>query len=353
MFNDVTDVRIMSQQKHLQDLTSGTNRIRVQIQEFRQRIEKLNRSLTEEQLGNKTARLDFVLQQEVDLMADIQMKEAELKEGGASWEQVQQQVDVGLHPSASIIPSGLFWFQAFARSPERRVPFNTGTTDGVRVVGVETRFVYPMEGGTALVTFEETEVAMRILTMQKHRVSLGDGRSITVGVRPVVLIAPSSLEMETEASPRSVSISNLPRMDPQTLVDSLEIHFSRRRHGGGEVEVCQMVPDSWTAVLTFVEKDVVKGLTDQEFHKVKFQQKKERVRVTPFVHGRLTDLQTQMTPCLRTLLLTGIPDVMEQETLQDLLEIHFQKTINGGGEVEALLYNPLGQNVSAVLDKIS
>ncbi|XP_068193897.1 interferon-induced 35 kDa protein isoform X7 [Antennarius striatus] len=329
MFNDVTDVRIMSQQKHLQDLTSGTNRIRVQIQEFRQRIEKLNRSLTEEQLGNKTARLDFVLQQEVDLMADIQMKEAELKEGGASWE------------------------QAFARSPERRVPFNTGTTDGVRVVGVETRFVYPMEGGTALVTFEETEVAMRILTMQKHRVSLGDGRSITVGVRPVVLIAPSSLEMETEASPRSVSISNLPRMDPQTLVDSLEIHFSRRRHGGGEVEVCQMVPDSWTAVLTFVEKDVVKGLTDQEFHKVKFQQKKERVRVTPFVHGRLTDLQTQMTPCLRTLLLTGIPDVMEQETLQDLLEIHFQKTINGGGEVEALLYNPLGQNVSAVLDKIS
>ena len=55
-----------------------------------------------------------------------------------------------------------------------------------------------------------------------------------------------------------------------------------------------------------------------------------------------------MTMSLRTVLLTGIPDVMEQETMQDLLEIHFQKNGNGGGEIEAFLYNPLGQQASAV-----
>lgn len=64
-------------------------------------------------------------------------------------------------------------------------------------------------------------------------------------------------------------------------------------------------------------------------------------------------LQTEMSPCPRTVLLTGIPDVMERETLQDLIEIHFQKRTNGGGEIEALLYNPLGQHTSALFDGVS
>lgn len=60
-----------------------------------------------------------------------------------------------------------------------------------------------------------------------------------------------------------------------------------------------------------------------------------------------------MSTCPRTVLLTGIPDVMEQETLQDLLEIHFQKNGNGGGEIEAFLYNPTGQSASALFGDAS
>lgn len=63
--------------------------------------------------------------------------------------------------------------------------------------------------------------------------------------------------------------------------------------------------------------------------------------------------QTKMSVCPRTVLLTGIPDVMEQDTLQDVLEIHFQKTANGGGEVEAFLYNPEGQQTSALFEDVS
>lgn len=57
-----------------------------------------------------------------------------------------------------------------------------------------------------------------------------------------------------------------------------------------------------------------------------------------------------MVVCPRTVLLTGIPDVMEQETLQDLLEIHFQKSTNGGGEIDACAYNPVGHQTSAVFE---
>ena len=60
-----------------------------------------------------------------------------------------------------------------------------------------------------------------------------------------------------------------------------------------------------------------------------------------------------MSVCPRTVLLKGTPDVMERETLQDLLEIHFQKSGNGGGEIEAFLYNPLGQQISALFGGVS
>ncbi len=63
--------------------------------------------------------------------------------------------------------------------------------------------------------------------------------------------------------------------------------------------------------------------------------------------------QTRMSACPRTVLLTEIPAVMEQETLQDLLEIHFQKSSNGGGEIEAFLYNPQGQETSALFVGVS
>lgn len=63
--------------------------------------------------------------------------------------------------------------------------------------------------------------------------------------------------------------------------------------------------------------------------------------------------QAESMPCPQTVLLTGIPNVMEPETLQDELEIHFQKFGNGGGEIEAILYNPVGQEMSAVFKDIS
>lgn len=44
---------------------------------------------------------------------------------------------------------------------------------------------------------------------------------------------------------------------------------------------------------------------------------------------------------------------MDKDNLQDNLEIHFQKTANGGGEVEAIIYNPLGHISTAVFDEDS
>lgn len=55
--------------------------------------------------------------------------------------------------------------------------------------------------------------------------------------------------------PRRILVSNLPRMDEETLLNKLEIHFSKKRNGGGEVEFCELRGDIWTVVITFVDKD--------------------------------------------------------------------------------------------------
>lgn len=70
----------------------------------------------------------------------------------------------------------------------------------------------------------------------------------------------SVLQIDTKVCPRRILISNLPRMDTETLLNKLEIHFSKRKNRGGEVDDCEMMTDSWTVVLTFVENDSEKAL---------------------------------------------------------------------------------------------
>ena len=61
--------------------------------------------------------------------------------------------------------------------------------------------------------------------------------------------------------------------------------------------------------------------------------------------------QTKALTCPRTVLLTGIPGVMEADCLQDMLEIFFQKGSNGGGEISNSLYNPPGQTAMALFQE--
>lgn len=93
-------------------------------------------------------------------------------------------------------------------------------------------------------------------------------------------------------------------------------------------------------------------MTQTEHHDV-ILKTKHTVKVSPFVNGELARLETEYQPCPRTVLLTGILDIMNQETMQDLLEIHFQRENNGGGEIEVLLYNPLGCEVDALFQGTS
>ncbi|XP_037332249.2 interferon-induced protein 35 [Pungitius pungitius] len=322
-----------------QELAAITEQQMRTTQEFRWRCDMLTRDLEkdqcsyEEQIENKKAQAALMQQEETEMLKEIQRVEEALKEEEAQNQHLQQQVEV------------------FTAVPQRPVDF-VGTK-GSDAFQMRSRVVYPMEGGTALVTFEDEAVAGRILDMKEQRVALGSECSIAVEARRVQLVLPQLVEIDSEVSPRHVLVSNLPKMETEKLLNKLEIHFSKRRHGGGEVEKCELLPDSDDVVITFLESDVARGLTDTEHHQVELQGGKQSVRVTPFLDGTITSLKTRVAVCRRTVLLTGIPDVMKPDGLLDLLEIHFQRSTNGGGEIEAFLYNPLGGRTSALFEGVS
>ncbi|KAL4657814.1 interferon-induced 35 kDa protein [Arapaima gigas] len=238
--------------------------------------------------------------------------------------------------------------------PEKNVVFRgTLSKEGETCsFDMKPNILFPMEGGTALITFEEDEVAQNILSLMEHKVHLGDC-FIRLQAQAVQILEPCRIEMDTEVCPRRILVSNLPKKIEETrLLDKLEIHFSKTRNGGGEVEVVEILQDSGNVVVTFAQDNVAKCLTDRQRHEVDFGSgKKLKVHVTPFLNGEITNLQTCWSQSKRTVLLTGIPDIMEPEELQDLLEIHFQKTCNGGGEVDAFVYNPLGRRTLAIFEE--
>ncbi|KAJ8414442.1 hypothetical protein AAFF_G00053120 [Aldrovandia affinis] len=249
--------------------------------------------------------------------------------------------------------------QMCAAVPEKTVVF-TGDVDvgagagtGARACSfdMKARIVYPMEEGTALVTFEDEEVAQKIMSVEQQGIIFGDCM-IRLQVKPVQFLVPSHIKMDTHVCPRRILVSNLPKkVEESRLMDRLEIYFQKKRNGGGEVESIDILPDSGSVVITFVEENVAKSLTGTEYHEVDIEKKKHRLRVTPFLNGEVTDLQMRTSVSRRTVLLTGIPDIMDRDSMQDSLEIFFQKGGNGGGEVDAIFYNPVGHSTLAVFEE--
>uniref|UniRef100_A0A1A7X2E1 Interferon-induced protein 35 n=3 Tax=Iconisemion striatum TaxID=60296 RepID=A0A1A7X2E1_9TELE len=325
------------------DLTTTRDERRELTKQCKERTKKMTKELEKDErfykdeIENQRAKLDSLKQEENDLMEELQKIQAEIKEEDDQNLELKVQADV------------------FCSMPEKKFVFKglTGKAADRQEFDMKSHVTYPMDGGTALITFEEEDVASSILKMKKHTVELGGECRIIVEAQPVHLMLPSLVEIDSEVCPRRILVSNLPKMNTEILLNKLEIHFSKTKNEGGEVDLCEYLPDSGTVVIVFLKENVAKRLVEMEFHEVMLNQTKHKVRVTPFLNGKITNLETKMSMCPRTVLLTGIPDIMEQETLQDLLEIHFQKNGNSGGEIESFLYNPLGQNILALFGNAS
>ncbi|KAM7082128.1 interferon-induced 35 kDa protein [Ciconia maguari] len=217
---------------------------------------------------------------------------------------------------------------------------------------------YPLLGGSALITFEKAEVAQRIIEVKEHMVELSYGEEleelercrVRVQAAPVDVLLPSALEIRLTRSSRSILVSDLPSLGipEESLLDKLELFFSKTKNGGGEVESREFLDDSGQVVLTFVQDGVAEPLIERGRIQVLIGKGKYELKISPCMSGDITNLQLQPSRCPRTVLLSGIPDVLGEEAMRDTLEIHFQKASRGGGEVDTLAYVPAGRHGVAV-----
>ncbi|NWI89278.1 IN35 protein, partial [Pitta sordida] len=219
---------------------------------------------------------------------------------------------------------------------------------------------YPLLGGSALITFEKAEVAQRIIEMKEHTVELScgdeleesDRHRIRVQAAPMEIPLPSALEITLTQSSRDILLSDLPSQgtSKEVLLDKMEIFFSKTKNGGNEVDSVKFLGDSGQVVLTFVRDGVAEPLIERGHAEVPIGKRKHRVKISPHMNGDISNLQLQPSRCPRTVMLSGIPDVLDEESMRDTLEIHFQRSSLGGGEVEALDYVPAKTRVAVFVE---
>ncbi|XP_034550549.1 N-myc-interactor [Notolabrus celidotus] len=236
-------------------------------------------------------------------------------------------------------------FKIYAKIPDTEVVF-TGqsdeqVTDDEQPIRAE--FVISqrpsvlLEGGQALITFEEDTVAAKILKIGKFSVSceseILDLKSKKINLDPAV-----KFEVHLQVSRTQLRVSEVPHSMPEERIkDRLMISFCRPSRGGGEVKEVEYDQNTGTASITFLHPGVADSLALKGEYFVDLDSE-VKVQVEPVDKYQLRKFQTFCGFSERTVLFEGIVDVLDQEDLQDHLEIHFQKPRNHGGEIENVQY---------------
>ncbi|XP_069791058.1 N-myc-interactor-like isoform X3 [Narcine bancroftii] len=197
-----------------------------------------------------------------------------------------------------------------------------------------------LQDGQALITFEEEQVADRIIKIAKHHIDF-QSEKVHVKAQPITLDTTPQFEIHLDISMKMVRISDIPEILPEEQMrDKLELSFSKPSLGGGEVENIEYSPSFGTAVVTFVEKGIAQHVAKQKNYFLEINGVTYQLTVEPVIVSDLEKFQIFNGICKKTVLLSDIKSSMEEEELKDKLMIHFQKPSKQGGEVEHITYVP-------------
>lgn len=235
--------------------------------------------------------------------------------------------------------------------PEVLLVFQGQTKQGTQVpkfLVSNLKICCPLPGGSALVTFEDPKVVDRLLQQKEHKVDIEDCR-LRVQIQPLELPVVTNIQVSSQPDSHRVLVSGFPaglRLSEEELLDKLEIFFGKAKHGGGDVETREMLQG--TVMLGFADEEVAQHLCQVGQFRVPLGRQQALLRVSPYVSGEIQKAEIKFQQAPHSVLVTNIPDVLDAQELHDILEIHFQKPTRGGGEVEALVVVPSGQQGLAI-----
>ncbi|XP_066046537.1 N-myc-interactor [Chamaea fasciata] len=210
------------------------------------------------------------------------------------------------------------------------------------VFGAATKIPFRLNQNQALLTFEDEEVAQRLTKMSKHCVEL-DNRTANVTVKPFDLDMGFQFELHITVSGKKINVSQIPELPipKDWMRDKLELHFYKTEQaaGGGEIKNVTYNQGTGTAVITFLKPGASNKFVGCTKYPFCAEGRWFNLSVSPHFDFHLRKFQPYCRVSKKTILLKGIPEVEEdEETVQDMIEIHFQKPSNGGGEIEKIKY---------------
>ncbi|XP_056352675.1 N-myc-interactor isoform X1 [Oenanthe melanoleuca] len=209
-----------------------------------------------------------------------------------------------------------------------------------------TKIPFRLNQNQALLTFEDEEVAQRLTKMSKHCVNL-DNRTANVTVKPFGLDMGFQFELRVTVSGKKINVSEIPELPiPEDWMrDKLELNFYKTEQaaGGGEIKNVTYNKGAGTAVITFLKPGASKKFVGCTKFPFCAEGRCFNLSVSPDFDVQLRMFQPYCTVSKKTILLKGIPEVEEdEESVQDMIEIHFQKPSNGGGEIDKIKYTSRG-----------
>ncbi|KAM6071310.1 N-myc-interactor isoform 2-T5 [Chlamydotis macqueenii] len=208
------------------------------------------------------------------------------------------------------------------------------------VFGVTTKMPFRLNKNQALLTFEDEEVAQRLMKMGKHTVNL-DNKTADVTVKPFTLEMGIKFELHVTISGKKINVSEIPELyiPQEWMRDKLELNFYKSEHGGGEVENVDYDNQSRTAVITFLRPGAARGFMKSTKYPFFVNGRFYRLSVSADTDAHLEKFQLYYGISKKTILLKGIQEMEDdEESVQDMIEIHFQKPSNSGGEIEKIKY---------------
>ncbi|KAM7105143.1 N-myc-interactor [Molossus nigricans] len=263
--------------------------------------------------------VDEMVKENIELKMEIQKLEAELQEATGNSEIKED------------IPEMKMKFTALENPENDSQYLNISCS-----FQVSSQVPYELQKGEALITFEEEEVAQNVIRLGKHNVNIMD-RTVEVVAKPVLLKPGVRFQVHAEVSKMKINVTEIPdELPADQMRDKLELSFCKSRNGGGEVESVGYDKEAGSAVITFVETGVVDKILKKKDYPLYINQDCFRVVVSPYIETHLKKFQVFSGISKKTVLLTGMEELqmMDEEFIEDLISIHFQREKNGGGEVD-------------------
>ncbi|XP_014806827.1 PREDICTED: N-myc-interactor isoform X2 [Calidris pugnax] len=214
-------------------------------------------------------------------------------------------------------------------------------TDTHCVFGATTKIPFGLNQNHALLTFEDEEVAQRLIEMGKHSVKL-DSKTADVRVTPFTLEMGIKFELHVTISGTKINVLEVPELSiPEDWMrDKLELNFYKSKQGGGG-EVADVSYDRYsrTAIITFLRPGAANAFVSCTKYPFSVNGRCYRLPVFLNTNVHLEKFQLYCGVSKKTILLKGIQETEDdEESVQDMIEIHFQKPSNYGGEIENIKY---------------